>query len=118
MTTTRSLPSVPLVVVVLMCAVLVPLIGWIDRNATEVQPAVLLLLVCSAVLGFLAPRHAWLTALLLGTSILVTHVVARAMVLSTPSDTAGPTLLALIPASIGAVAGAATRLLVGRATQA
>jgi hypothetical protein len=76
-----------------------------------VQPAVLLLLVASAGLGYMAPRMAWLVALLLGLSIVETHFVALALGRTPPSTTILPTLLALIPSSVGAAIGAAASLM-------
>ncbi len=106
---------VPLWLVVALCVIMAPVIGVIDFQASEVQPAVLLLLAGSAVISWLAPKYAWLVALLLGLSIVETHFVALAIGKTPPSETALPTLLALIPAGIGALIGAAARAVSPRA---
>jgi len=106
---------IPLWLVVLLCVIVGPVIGIIDFRATEVQPAVLLLLVGSAIISWLQPKYAWLVALMLGLSIVETHFVALAIGKAPPSATALPTLLALIPACIGALTGAGLRALSPRA---
>jgi hypothetical protein len=98
----------PLWVIVLLCVLVAPAIGWLDFHATEVQPAVLLLLVFSAAIAYLQPRYARVVALMLGLSIVETYFVAEAMG-KTPAAPMVPRyggLVALIPASIGAAAGA------------
>ena len=98
----------PLWIILPLCAITAALIGWIDFHATEVQPAVLLLLVCGAAIAWLQPRYAWIVALMLGLSIVVTYFVGEALGLS-PAAPMTPKyggLVALIPASVGAAAGA------------
>jgi len=98
----------PLSLILSLCVIAAALIGWIDFHATEVQPAVLLLLVCGAAIAWLQPRYAWIVALVLGLSIVVTYFVAEALGIS-PAAPMTPKyggLVALIPASIGAAAGA------------
>jgi hypothetical protein len=98
----------PLWLIVLLCAIVAPCIGWLDFHQTEAQPAVLLLLVSSAVIAWLQPRYAWIAALMLGLSIVETQFVAEALGKTpvTPSVPRAAALLALIPATIGAAAGA------------
>jgi hypothetical protein len=105
----------PLWLVVVLCMIAAPLIGVIDFQASEVQPAVLLLFAGSAAISWLQPKYAWLVALLLGLSIVETHFVALAIGKTPPSETALPTLLALIPAGVGAVIGAGLRAINPRA---
>jgi hypothetical protein len=98
----------PLWSIVLLCAIIGPFIGIVDFHQTEVQPAVLLLLVCSAAIAWLQPRYAWVVALMLGLSIITTQLVAEALG-KTPAAPTVPrygALVALIPASIGALIGA------------
>lgn len=98
----------PLWLIVLLCVIVAPFIGWLDFHQTEVQPAVLLLLVCSGVIAWLQPRYAWVVALMLGLSIVETEFIAQILG-KTPASPSIPrvaALLALIPASIGAAAGA------------
>jgi hypothetical protein len=98
----------PLWVILLLCVIAAPFIGWVDFHATEVQPAVFLLFAFGAVIAWLRPRAAWIVALILGLSIVETHFVADVLGKSpaTPSTSRIAALLALIPASIGAAAGA------------
>jgi hypothetical protein len=99
----------PLWVIMLLCVVAAAFIGWVDFHQSEVQPAVFLLLVCGAGIAWLRPRGAWLVALMLGLSIIVTHFVAVALGITQRVPPASPitTLVALIPAAIGAAVGAA-----------
>jgi hypothetical protein len=94
--------------IVLLCVIVAPFIGWLDFHQAEVQPAVLLLLVCSAVIAWLQPRYAWIVALILGLSIVETQFVADALgkIPATPTGPRVAALLALIPASMGAAIGA------------
>ena len=103
----------PLWVIVLLCVIIGPFIGWFDFHQSEVQPAVLLLLVCSAALAWLRPGAAWLVALLLGLSIVETHFVAGVLGAIPKTPYGGPPyagLIALIPASIGVFTSPATRI--------
>lgn len=98
----------PLWVIVLLCVIVAPCIGWLDFHQSEVQPAVLLLFICSAVIAWLQPKYAWVVALMLGLSVVETQFVADVLG-KTPAYPTGPrvaALLALIPASIGAAVGA------------
>mgnify|MGYP001320516068 CR=1 FL=1 len=83
--------------------------GWIDTHNEEVQPAVLLLFACSAVLCFLDVRRAWLWWLVLGLSIPATHLIQRALGRALPYEVSvfGWTFLALLPAGAGALLGSA-----------
>jgi NO-binding membrane sensor protein with MHYT domain len=85
------------------------IIGWIDLQASEVQPVVLLLLVSTALLGFAQPPRAWLWALIIGGGILAAHLIGP-LVGFNPAYEVKPnvlvTLIALIPAFIGAYIGA------------
>ena len=97
----------PLWLVVLLCAVAAPLIGLLDYRATEVQPTVFMLLAFSGAISFLQPRYAWVVALMLGLSIIETHFIGEVLG-KMPATAASPkasTLLALIPAAVGAAAG-------------
>jgi hypothetical protein len=88
--------------------------AWIDRHSTEVQPAVLVLLLCSFGLSAQAPRHALRTAILLGASIPAGTALGLALGLRfaygpTSSATALTSFVALVPAALGAALGAAAR---------
>jgi hypothetical protein len=93
-------------------------IGWVDLHVEEVQWSVLFLLLFGAVLGVANPSLPWLSALLLGLSIPAAHLIAPLFHVHPiiPPNHFGWTFLALIPAFIGAYAGALVRALVG-ATQ-
>jgi len=88
--------------------------GWLDTHAEEVQPAVLLLVVTTAVLCFVDPRRAWLWWLLLGLSIPGAHLWMRAVDAALPytMDGFAGTFLALLPAGVGALLGLGSRRMV------
>ena len=87
------------------------LIGVIDTRADEVQPAVLLFLVVGAGLGALAPRVAIPIGVLLGFGVPIMHAYVRLNHLPLPyaMDSYASGFLALIPATIGPLAGAWVR---------
>lgn len=85
------------------------LIAALDTHASEVQVAVLLLLVTGAMLGALAPPVAPYAGLLLGAGVALTFIWMQARGLPTQSNGFAGTLLALIPAILGALAGAMLR---------
>lgn len=89
-------------------------IGLLDLHATEVQGTVLLILACSALPGFVHPRVAWLWAITIGLCLLLVHLVAN--LLNYPSYPVEPnvfaTLIALIPAFLGAYCGVLLRYIV------
>ncbi|HWQ35804.1 MAG TPA: hypothetical protein VNQ79_23375 [Blastocatellia bacterium] len=87
-------------------------IGYLDQRASEVQGIVLLLLAATGLPGFIHPAGAWRWALLIGCGVPATHLVRRALGYP-PSYPVEPNVfasfLALIPAFIGAYAGALLR---------
>ena len=84
-------------------------IGTLDFHASEVQPAVALLLLSSAALAYAAPARGWVVALILGVSVQATHLIADALGIAQryPMQPRWSGLLALVPSTIGAVVGAA-----------
>jgi hypothetical protein len=90
------------------------LIGLVDRRAEEVQPAVLLFLLSGAVLGALSPRLAIPTGILLGLGVPIIHAWVRLNELTLPyaMDSYASSFIALIPATVGTLAGAWARRLV------
>ncbi len=95
-----------------LAALLGGAIALLDRGQEEVQPAALLLLVCSFALALARPRDAWAYALLVGAGVPVLDLVTRAQGIPPPwPSQPGSSLVALIPAFIGAGAGALLRLL-------
>lgn len=89
-------------------------IGLLDLHATEVQGSVLLILICAGLLGFVRPRMAWLWAITIGLCLLLVHLVAN--FLHYPSYPVEPnvfaTLIALIPAFLGAYGGVLLRYMI------
>ncbi len=88
--------------------------GWVDFHNDEPQAAVLLILVITALLGFILPRYAWLWAILVALGIPAMYFVLTALgyqPISPPSPGWYASLLALIPAFIGAYAGALGRVI-------
>ncbi len=89
--------------------------GWIDFNATEVQPTVLLLVVLGAAFGFVRPRRAWRWAIILGVCIPLGSLIFSALGYK-PAELPQPgvyaSLIALIPAFIGTYGGVLIRKIV------
>ena len=85
------------------------IIGYLDLHADEVQGIVLLLITFSVIVGLYMPRLSWLTGLLLGSSVFAAHGLLAILGYEQPYPVE-PNLfaafLALIPAFIGAFAGA------------
>jgi hypothetical protein len=104
----RSLPPWLVLVVAIIAAAF---IGWIDQNNDEVQGTVILIVAATATLAFVAPRHGWIAALIVGLAPQGAAVVAHALGIPQrfPMTPAYGGLLALIPAAIGAVIGAVVR---------
>ena len=111
--------------VVYACAVVcfVGALVLVDRSDSDTanQGALLLLLTFAAALGALRPRQAWLSALIIGSTI----AAARAIGLLTgrmPADPQAPhslpavatLLVLLLPAAVASYAGAAARRAVTR----
>jgi hypothetical protein len=88
------------------------LAGAVDYNATEPQPAALIVLVCAALLGFAQPRNAWRWAILVALGLPLMYLVAPQLGWQ-PRSPSEPglyaTLIALIPAFIGAYGGVLLR---------
>lgn len=87
----------------------------VDLHNSEVQAAVLVLLVAGFLLGAMWPAGAWRWALVLGLSIVVgdyaapqLHLVAR-----DPEPVNWGALIAVIPAFIGTYAGVGVRRMIG-----
>jgi hypothetical protein len=99
------------------------LLMWVDHSPSDVanQAAMLVLVVSAAALGFAAPRWAWLSALVLGGCLAVTHVIYLAAGVAlpyamSPTGWAGPAtlLILIIPAGIAAYLGAGAAVLAQR----
>ena len=87
------------------------LIGMVDAHAEEVQPAVLLFLLAGAGLGALAPRAAIPVGVVLGLGVPIAGAWMRLhdVPLAFPTNSYWGGFLALIPATLGALAGAWAR---------
>src|SRR4051812_33210678 len=103
----RRIPTPPFWLIMLPTVVLSATIGWLDYHASEVQGTVLVLAVVSGILAFIAPRHAVHIAIVMGLSVSGTYVVARSLGIPPTYPVTAPlsTLLALIPAALGAACG-------------
>ena len=86
--------------------------GYIDLHNNGTMMTLLILLAGMVLIGFISPDWWWLAAIISGLSLLATHVLQIAFGTSTwyatrPNSLAS--LLALMPAFIGGLAGAAIR---------
>lgn len=88
------------------------LAGWVDFNNDEPQAAVLVILVVTFLLGLTRPPKAWLWAVIVALCLPGVYFIARALgyqPVSLPNPGWYASLLALIPAFIGAYAGVLIR---------
>ncbi|MCU7492912.1 MAG: hypothetical protein HF312_18035 [Ignavibacteria bacterium] len=96
-------------VFVLISVLLGAMAGFVDIIASEVQSSALLIIISTCFLGFIQPKNAWLSALIIGSSILAAHLISPFWGLY-PDYPVEPsvwaTTIALIPAFIGAYIGA------------
>src|SRR2546430_15180876 len=104
--------AMPLWLLVPIAVLLSGLVGWADYHASEVQGTVLVLILITGALAFSSPSYAWLVGLIMGLSIAGTFVVGRWLGFSPVYPIPHPvsTLIALIPAAVGAAGGAAARI--------
>lgn len=89
--------------------------GWVDFNNDEPQAAALLILIITFLLGLLLPHKAWLWAIIVACCLPGVYLLATILgyqPVSTPSPGWYASFLALIPAFIGAYAGAVARLFI------
>jgi hypothetical protein len=92
--------------------------GWVDFNNDEPQAAVLVILMVTFLLGLIQPRLAWLWAIIVALSLPAVYLVATNLSyqpVSPPSPGWYASLLALIPAFIGAYLGALARVILNSA---
>jgi hypothetical protein len=98
-------------------ALLTAALGWLNYRATDdVQPVAAGLLVAGFGFSFWHPRLTWLFIAVLWLAIPVSGLVADANNVQHGLAKPHPlyeTLVALIPAALGGIAGAATRWVVG-----
>lgn len=104
----------PVVSVILTALVVGSLAFYVDLHNDEVQPAALILLVGSAAIGAVWPKWSWVAGIVAGLCILGGHVAFRALG-GVPRFPIEPNpygaLVAVIPATIGALIGAGLRVM-------
>jgi hypothetical protein len=91
------------------------LAGWVDFNNDEVQAAVLVILIVTFLTGSIMPGKAWLWAIIVALCLPGVYLLATQMgyqPISPPSPGWYASLIALIPAFIGAYSGALARLII------
>ena len=85
-------------------------IAMLDRAQDEIQPAVLMLFVAAFAFACWRPRDAWAYALLLGAGVPGLDLVSRLQgAPQIPNSAPGSTMLAFLPAALGAASGAIAR---------
>lgn len=94
------------VALVVACA-LGCIVGALDLQVSEVQSTVLVILVFTFVMGAASPRFAWLWALVIGGGVFAASAITQ----QGPSNHLYETLLALLPAFLGAYLGVGARAL-------
>lgn len=86
--------------------------GWIDFQTTEIQATLLVVLIGSAALGFIQPRGAWRWAILIALGLPLAYSLFPLFGLL-PKEQPNPgvyaTLIALLPALVGAYGGVLIR---------
>jgi hypothetical protein len=104
-------------------AVAVAALLWVDRSPSDIanQAALLVLLAGAAVMGFAAPRRAWLPGLLLGAAVALAHMVYLTVGPALPYEAepaglggAATLLVLIVPAMIAAYLGAGAAWLLRR----
>jgi hypothetical protein len=92
--------------------------GWVDFNNDEVQAAVLVILAVTFLIGMIAPGKAWLWAVIVAFCLPGVYLIATQLgykPVSPPNPVWYASLLALVPAFIGAYSGALGRLIMNSA---
>lgn len=89
--------------------------GWVDFNNDEPQAAVLVILAVTLLLGSILPKKAWLWAVAVALCLPAEYLFLRSLgyqSVSPPSPGWYASLLALIPAFIGAYTGVIVRTMI------
>jgi hypothetical protein len=92
---------------------------WVDSRNDEPQAAVLVILMVTFSLGFLVPRRAWLWAIITGVCLPAGYLLARTvgyLPAAPPEPGWYASIIAIIPAFIGAYLGALARVILNTAT--
>ncbi|MEO8209787.1 MAG: hypothetical protein ABI840_04470 [bacterium] len=88
------------------------IISYVDLHSDEVQPAVLMLIIFSCILGYKHPSKAWLYSLLLGLSIITSLLFSKLIgfkPVGPAPDNIFSSLLAILPALVGGYSGVLLR---------
>jgi hypothetical protein len=88
------------------------LAGAVDFNNNEPQAAVIVIVICAGLLGFIQPKKAWLWAIISGLGIPAVYLIATALGYHSkgvPEPGWYASLIALIPAFISAYGGVLAR---------
>jgi NO-binding membrane sensor protein with MHYT domain len=99
----------------LVAMLLGALTSFADFRSKAVQPIVLMILIFTFVFGFWQPRWAWLWALLIGGGVPAAHFLNLALGFAAPypvMPNVFGSLIALIPAFVGAYSGVVSSWLV------
>jgi hypothetical protein len=91
--------------------------GWVDFNNDEPQATVMVIVVVTFLLGMLMPKKAWLWAVIVAVCLPGVYLFARSQgyqPASPPNPGWYASLLAIIPALIGAYAGAIGRAMLNQ----
>ena len=91
--------------------------GWVDFNNDEPQATVIVILSVTFVVGFIYPQRAWLWAVIVAVCLPGVYLFARSQgyqPTSPPSPGWYASLLSIIPALIGAYAGAFGRVIINQ----
>jgi hypothetical protein len=104
----------------------VTVLVWVDQSPSDIanQASLLVLMLGAGVLGLVAPRRAWLSALILGGCLAATHAIYLAAGVAmpyemSPTGWAGPAtlLILIIPAGLAAYLGVGVTVLVRNGQQ-
>ena len=104
----------PVVGVIISALVVGSLAFYVDLHSDEVQPAALVLLVGTGVIGAVWPKWSWVAGIVSGLCITAGHFAYRTAG-GTPPFPVEPNpfaaLIAVVPATIGALIGAGARVM-------
>ena len=93
------------------------LLGWLDSQLEPVGVTVALVALCGGALGLLHPAGAWRWALVLGLGLFLWHLLEAAVGYRPPypaEPSVFVTLIALVPAFVGAYGGALARWMINK----
>ncbi len=93
--------------------------GYVDFHNDEPQPAVLVILVAGLLVGLLAPRLAWLWAIILVLGIPAAYLIGGAVGATprTPIEPSFGWVIAFLPAFLATYGGVLVRKVISTATE-